>query len=54
MTIPLAEHGTCKHCEGAIIRWPTDSAFGKKWIHNPPKGFRYYRCDGRATVAEPK
>lgn len=58
MSNPLpirAEYGECKHCEGAIIRWPDEPGpFGKRWIHNPAKGFRYYHCHERSTVAEPK
>lgn len=57
MSNPLpipAEHGVCKHCEQDIIRWPNVEPFSKRWIHNPRTGFRLHRCEGHATVAEPK
>jgi len=45
------EYNTCRHCQVQIMRWPKDRR--PRWVHNPGKGFRLFKCKDRETFAEP-
>lgn len=41
----------CMHCSKPIIKFRDVGV--KMWLHDPERGFRVSRCQGKDTTAEP-
>jgi hypothetical protein len=45
------QRAICVHCSQKILRF-TDIGM-RQWLHDPERGFRVRRCQGKDTQAEP-